>query len=273
MPPLAWITILLALSCPFTAGSQIFQQLIECSKSPSSPATPQCWWRAAYNREQLWDFNLLNSNIDLLLLDLNRRFGLPLEYLLRELQYPLQNTPFAANVFMSLTAKEIVAPHVTINAEETEVGAPLYTLCCRATGFYPPNINVTWFLDGSPLAHDHGMKELVILPNSNGTFQTTSYMPFSISHTQAKNYLCAVQHISTPEGLNATWEAPGLEEHKAELAIGILAGLAGIFFASSALVWHGCCKKGRITSCWKHEGLMVEISEMAAASEAASPSV
>ncbi|KAF4074737.1 hypothetical protein AMELA_G00242690 [Ameiurus melas] len=65
---------------------------------------------------------------------------------------------------------------------------------CRATGFFPKTVMITWQKDGEDV-HE-GVKLNETLPNQDGSFQKRSILTVSAEDLQKHNYTCVIQHSS-----------------------------------------------------------------------------
>ncbi|XP_030623484.1 patr class I histocompatibility antigen, B-1 alpha chain [Chanos chanos] len=76
---------------------------------------------------------------------------------------------------------------------------------CRATGFYPKEVMMSWQKDGQDLNEDVELAET--LPNEDGTFQKSSRLTVSTKELAEHQYSCVVDHKSLPERIVKTWDA------------------------------------------------------------------
>ncbi|XP_067392882.1 class I histocompatibility antigen, F10 alpha chain-like [Emydura macquarii macquarii] len=132
------------------------------------------------------------------------------------------------------TLERQVPPVVSVSRRDTPSSS--VTLSCRARGFYPRPIHVSWVRDGEDiLAEKHSSG---ILPNADGTYYTQSSLEISPQQEDRHRYACRVEHSSLSEP-TLTW-APG---KKGPLSPWVLAaivlavlGLAGAVGAS-VILW------------------------------------
>ncbi|XP_078243357.1 major histocompatibility complex class I-related protein 1-like isoform X2 [Pogona vitticeps] len=89
----------------------------------------------------------------------------------------------------------------------TRVGTSqsLETLACRADGFYPKEINVSWVKDGQVFLQETLRKGA--LPNADGTFQ--AQLSLQIDPKERGHYRCHVEHAGLQGPLDVGWEGPG----------------------------------------------------------------
>uniref|UniRef100_A0A8C8SKG5 Ig-like domain-containing protein n=1 Tax=Pelusios castaneus TaxID=367368 RepID=A0A8C8SKG5_9SAUR len=71
------------------------------------------------------------------------------------------------------------------------------TLFCRAQGFYPRPIHVSWVRDGEDILAETDSSE--ILPNADGTYYTQSSLEISPQQEDRHRYACQVEHSSLLE--------------------------------------------------------------------------
>ncbi|XP_057186415.1 major histocompatibility complex class I-related gene protein-like isoform X2 [Triplophysa rosa] len=76
-------------------------------------------------------------------------------------------------------------------------------LLCRATGFYPRDINMTLFRDGQLVA-DHEITGGDLLPNDDGTYQMRKIL--EISADEKHIYSCTVSHVSLDNKLSLEYD-------------------------------------------------------------------
>uniref|UniRef100_A0ACB8EF57 Uncharacterized protein n=1 Tax=Sphaerodactylus townsendi TaxID=933632 RepID=A0ACB8EF57_9SAUR len=92
------------------------------------------------------------------------------------------------------------------------------TLICRAHGFYPKEIEVTWMKDGEDQKPDTFTGG--VLPNSDGTYHT--WLSIEVDSQERDRFRCQVAHDSLPEPLDFTWEEPASD---LGLILGLTVGL------------------------------------------------
>nr|XP_056709293.1 major histocompatibility complex class I-related gene protein-like [Euleptes europaea] len=79
------------------------------------------------------------------------------------------------------------------------------TLICRAHGFYPKEIDVTWMKDGEDRKPDTFTGG--VLPNSDGTYHT--WFSIEVDSKERDHYWCRVKHDGLTELLDLAYEEPG----------------------------------------------------------------
>ncbi|XP_049724286.1 major histocompatibility complex class I-related gene protein isoform X3 [Elephas maximus indicus] len=79
-------------------------------------------------------------------------------------------------------------PLIKVNRKETSPG--ITTLFCRAHGFYPPEISMTWMKNGEEIIQEIDYGD--ILPSGDGTYQT--WISIEIDSQDSNIYSCHVEH-------------------------------------------------------------------------------
>ncbi|XP_075594601.1 class I histocompatibility antigen, F10 alpha chain-like isoform X2 [Balearica regulorum gibbericeps] len=127
-------------------------------------------------------------------------------------------------------------PTVRVSGKETP---GILTLHCRAYGFYPRPITVSWLKDGE--VRDHETERGSIAPNSDGTFYT--WASIAARPEEKDKYRCRVEHASLPEPGLFAWEP---ESNLLAIVLGVIAAmLAVIAIIAGVVIWkHRSGKKG-----------------------------
>ncbi|XP_066471745.1 major histocompatibility complex class I-related gene protein-like [Tiliqua scincoides] len=106
----------------------------------------------------------------------------------------------------------------------------LETLLCRAHGFYPKEINVTWRRDGKVGQEDtfHG----VVSPNPDGTYYTE--LSIEIDPKERSRYRCHVEHdgLQDPLDVAVKGSAPVWL-----IAVGVIVGVLGVLSVAGVLFY------------------------------------
>ncbi|XP_014808067.1 PREDICTED: class I histocompatibility antigen, F10 alpha chain-like, partial [Calidris pugnax] len=90
-------------------------------------------------------------------------------------------------------------PTVRVSGKEAH---GILTLHCRAYGFYPRPITVSWLKDGE--VRDHETERGGTVPNSDGTYYT--WASIEANPGEKDKYRCRVEHASLPEPQLYAWE-------------------------------------------------------------------
>ncbi|NXN19408.1 DMB protein, partial [Indicator maculatus] len=95
-------------------------------------------------------------------------------------------------------------PQLRIVAEPQPSPSGGVLLTCYVWGFYPPEVAVTWQLNGQPVAAAGTAK---VLPRGDFTYQTQATL--RVSARPGDSFSCSVQHRSLRQPLEQHW-GPGL---------------------------------------------------------------
>nr|BAD27512.1 MHC class I antigen [Gallus gallus] len=92
-------------------------------------------------------------------------------------------------------------PEVRVWGKEAD---EILTLSCRAHGFYPRSIVVSWLKDGAVRGQD--AQSGGIVPNGDGTYHT--WVTIDAQPGDGDKYQCRVEHASLPQPGLYSWEPP-----------------------------------------------------------------
>jgi len=84
----------------------------------------------------------------------------------------------------------------------------ILTLSCRAYGFYPRPIAISWMKDG--MVRDQETHWGGIVPNSDGTYHASAAI--DVLPEDVDKYWCRVEHTSLPQPGLFSWGEPGSVE-------------------------------------------------------------
>ncbi|XP_074044538.1 uncharacterized protein LOC141488404 [Macrotis lagotis] len=112
------------------------------------------------------------------------------------------------------------------------------TLRCRAQGFYPAEISLTWLRDGEEQLQDAELIET--RPAGDGTFQKWAAMTM-LSGSEQK-YTCRVQHEGLPGPLFLKWEP---KSSTSGLSAGVIAALLFIAVIVGVVLWRKYISDGK----------------------------
>ncbi|XP_066471746.1 major histocompatibility complex class I-related gene protein-like [Tiliqua scincoides] len=119
-------------------------------------------------------------------------------------------------------------PIVKVTRKDSQQG--LETLLCRAHGFYPKEIYVTWRKDGKVRQEDafHG----VVSPNPDGTYYTG--LSIEIDPKERSRYQCHVEH----DGLQDPLDVAVKESVPVWLiAVGVILGVLGVLAVAGVILY------------------------------------
>ncbi|XP_054663536.1 class I histocompatibility antigen, F10 alpha chain-like isoform X1 [Grus americana] len=117
-------------------------------------------------------------------------------------------------------------PTVRVSGQETP---GILTLHCRAYGFYPRPITVSWLKDGE--VRDHETERGSIAPNSDGTYYTWASIT---AHPEEKDkYRCRVEHASLPEPGLFAWES---ESNLLAIVLGVIVAILAVIAIIAGVV-------------------------------------
>ncbi|XP_072213904.1 class I histocompatibility antigen, F10 alpha chain-like [Excalfactoria chinensis] len=104
-------------------------------------------------------------------------------------------------------------PEVRVWGKEAD---GILTLSCRAHGFYPRPIAVSWVKDGAVLGQDTHSGGIV--PNSDGTYHT--WVTIEALPGDGDKYQCRVEHASLPQPGLYSWEWP--QSNVVPIVVGVI---------------------------------------------------
>uniref|UniRef100_A0A8C3KWB7 Ig-like domain-containing protein n=1 Tax=Calidris pygmaea TaxID=425635 RepID=A0A8C3KWB7_9CHAR len=116
-------------------------------------------------------------------------------------------------------------PTVRVSGKE---GDGFLTLHCRAYGFYPRPISVSWLKDGE--VRDHETERGGTVPNSDGTYYT--WVSIEANPGEKDKYQCRVEHASLPEPQLYAWET---ESNLVAIVAGVAVAMAVTFLVVVAI--------------------------------------
>ncbi|XP_072213906.1 class I histocompatibility antigen, F10 alpha chain-like [Excalfactoria chinensis] len=104
-------------------------------------------------------------------------------------------------------------PEVRVWGKEAD---GILTLSCRAHGFYPRPIAVSWVKDGAVLGQDTHSGGIV--PDSDGTYHT--WVTIEALPGDRDKYQCRVEHTSLPQPSLYSWERP--QSNVVPIVVGVI---------------------------------------------------
>ncbi|XP_042308135.1 HLA class II histocompatibility antigen, DM beta chain [Sceloporus undulatus] len=132
------------------------------------------------------------------------------------------------------TAERRTPPNVLIFPVTPRNTPSPIMLACGAWGFYPPEVNITWFWNGAQLKDKMGA--LTLNNNGDWTYQARRTLP--VDPKTGGIYTCKVDHVSLAEPIAKQW-APGLPldlRLKVGLAVMVLA-VGTVFLTVATIFW------------------------------------
>ncbi|XP_072406521.1 H-2 class II histocompatibility antigen, E-S beta chain-like isoform X1 [Chiloscyllium punctatum] len=125
-----------------------------------------------------------------------------------------------------------VEPTVTIRPKASQHSTQSALLSCHVTGFYPPEIDVTWLKNGAPIPD--GVINTVLLSDGDWTYQVEDLLQYQ--PVSGDKYTCRVEHSSLRDPRSVDWEVQNVslsERHKIIVGalffgIGLIILLAGV---------------------------------------------
>ncbi|XP_032871938.1 RLA class I histocompatibility antigen, alpha chain 11/11-like [Amblyraja radiata] len=106
-------------------------------------------------------------------------------------------------------------------------------LVCRASGFFPRDVNVSWVRDGEVV--EKGQETVHMVPQRDGTFQVGSVLPLN---GHRGTYVCQVEHEALKGKLFIPLEHNLAVSNEALIIIGSVMGILGISASVVAMVIH-----------------------------------
>ncbi|XP_063174827.1 class I histocompatibility antigen, F10 alpha chain-like isoform X1 [Chroicocephalus ridibundus] len=118
-------------------------------------------------------------------------------------------------------------PAVRVSGKEAH---GILTLRCRAHGFYPWPITVSWLKDGE--VRDQETEWGSVAPNSDGTYYT--WASIEARPGEQDKYRCRVEHASLPEPGLYAWET---ESNLWAIVLGVAIAVGAVAAICGFLVW------------------------------------
>ncbi|XP_072561935.1 class I histocompatibility antigen, F10 alpha chain-like isoform X2 [Paramormyrops kingsleyae] len=130
------------------------------------------------------------------------------------------------------TLERTVRPEVSLLQKD-----PSSPVTCRATGFFPKEIMVTWQKDGMDMYYDVEVGET--LPNGDGTFQISSKLTVKPEDRKMNSYSCVVQHKSLQDDIAVLLEEKNKRTNQGGLpwGISIIASVGLIILFAIERLW------------------------------------
>uniref|UniRef100_A0A8C3PSY9 Ig-like domain-containing protein n=1 Tax=Calidris pygmaea TaxID=425635 RepID=A0A8C3PSY9_9CHAR len=121
-------------------------------------------------------------------------------------------------------------PTVRVSGKE---GDGFLTLHCRAYGFYPRPISISWLKDGE--VRDQETERGGTVPNSDGTYYT--WVSIEANPGEKDKYRCRVEHASLPEAEVYAWGEPETESNLVAIVAGVAVAILAVAAICGLAVW------------------------------------
>ncbi|XP_048472860.1 H-2 class II histocompatibility antigen, E-S beta chain-like [Rhincodon typus] len=126
-----------------------------------------------------------------------------------------------------------VEPMVTIRPKAPQHAAQLALLSCHVTGFYPPEIDITWLKNGAPIPD--GVINTVLLSNGDWTYQVEDLLQYQ--PVSGDKYTCRVEHSSLGSPRSVEWEIQSIPESAhPKIVVGALFFVVGLIILLAGVI-------------------------------------
>nr|ADB92630.1 MHC class IIb antigen [Meleagris gallopavo] len=140
----------------------------------------------------------------------------------------------------SFTVQRSVEPKVRVSALQSGSLPETDRLACYVTGFYPPEIEVKWFLNGREEAER--VVSTDVMQNGDWTYQVLVVL--ETVPRRGDSYVCRVEHASLRQPVSQPWEPPA-DAGRSKLLTGVGGFVLGLVFLALGLVVFLRGQKGR----------------------------
>ncbi|XP_078271811.1 DLA class II histocompatibility antigen, DR-1 beta chain-like [Rhinoraja longicauda] len=118
-----------------------------------------------------------------------------------------------------------VEPKITVRPKASSHAGQSALLTCHVTGFYPPEIEVTWLKNGAPVPN--GAINTVLLSDGDWTYQVEELLQYQ--PVSGDTYTCRVEHSSLAEPMAMDWDVQSSSEsEKTKIIVGALGFVFGL---------------------------------------------
>nr|ABU89002.1 MHC class II beta [Gallus gallus] len=138
------------------------------------------------------------------------------------------------------TVQRSVEPKVRVSALQSGSLPETDRLACYMTGFYPPEIEVKWFLNGRE--ETERVVSTDVMQNGDWTYQVLVVLK-SIPR-RGDSYVCRVEHASLRQPISQAWEPPA-DAGRSKLLTGVGGFVLGLVFLALGLFVFLRGQKGR----------------------------
>nr|ADX68972.1 MHC class II antigen beta chain [Gallus gallus] len=143
-------------------------------------------------------------------------------------------------VFESFTVQRSVEPKVRVSALQSGSLPETDRLACYVTGFYPPEIEVKWFLNGRE--ETERVVSTDVMQNGDWTYQVLVVL--ETVPRRGDSYVCRVEHASLRQPTSQAWEPPA-DAGRSKLLTGVGGFVLGLVFLALGLFVFLRGQKGR----------------------------
>nr|WBF70105.1 MHC class II beta chain 1 [Gallus gallus] len=142
-------------------------------------------------------------------------------------------------VFESFTVQRSVEPKVRVSALQSGSLPETDRLACYVTGFYPPEIEVKWFLNGRE--ETERVVSTDVMQNGDWTYQVLVVL--ETVPRRGDSYVCRVEHASLRQPISQAWEPPA-DAGRSKLLTGVGGFVLGLVFLALGLFVFLAVRKG-----------------------------
>nr|ADX68983.1 MHC class II antigen beta chain [Gallus gallus] len=143
-------------------------------------------------------------------------------------------------VVESFTVQRSVEPKVRVSALQSGSLPETDRLACYVTGFYPPEIEVKWFLNGRE--ETERVVSTDVMQNGDWTYQVLVVL--ETVPRRGDSYVCRVEHASLRQPVSQAWEPPA-DAGRSKLLTGVGGFVLGLVFLALGLFVFLRGQKGR----------------------------
>lgn len=126
-----------------------------------------------------------------------------------------------------------VEPEITIRPKVSSHMGQSALLTCHVTGFYPPEIKVTWLKNGAPVPS--GAINTVLLSDGDWTYQVEELLQYH--PVSGDTYTCRVEHISLEKFVDKDWGVQSTpESERTKIIVGALGFVFGLLILLAGVI-------------------------------------
>ncbi|XP_048785992.1 class II histocompatibility antigen, B-L beta chain-like [Lagopus muta] len=140
----------------------------------------------------------------------------------------------------SFTVQRSVEPKVRVSALQSGSLPETDRLACYVTGFYPPEIEVKWLVNGRE--ETERVVSTDVMQNGDWTYQVLVVL--ETVPRSGDSYVCRVEHGSLRQPVSQPWEPPS-DAGRSKLLTGVGGFVLGLVFLALGLVVFLRGQKGR----------------------------